>query len=345
MPIIFRCAGCGSLNRVGDDVAGKAVRCGKCQAVLTAPAAGTPAPAAPEPPPAPVAEEKVARESAAPTKTSRPREADEDDEPRPRRRETDEDDEPRPRRRKDRDDEDEDEPRSRRRKDKEDEAEDLPRPRNLLKARQRKKSRVGLILALVGVGLLSFGGLCAGVIWHVWDQARSQIAQAVGDSIYEGGGPEAKSLPALEDIRDGKFAKPPRATTPTTYFRMVSSKGDYIGQGKTYSYAAHDMKVRTKAHVLEVEVGPWQADFWGADKQVFKPGEYPDARRMGEGVDPGIDVHGEGRGCNQTKGKFIVWELAIVGDQVVRLAIDFVQHCEGNGPPLYGRIRFNSSFE
>ena len=40
----------------------------------------------------------------------------------------------------------------------------------------------------------------------------------------------------------------------------------------------------------------------------------------------------------------MVWELEVRGDQVVRLAIDFVQHGEKTGPPLYGVIRFNSSF-
>jgi predicted Zn finger-like uncharacterized protein len=329
MPIVFRCPGCGSLNRVGDEMAGKAVRCGKCPTVLTVPAAGAPAPPEPEPPPAPVPEAEDVREPVAPPKRSRRREDDEDDEPRRRKGRDDEDDESRPRRRK-KEREDEDEP------------QDLPRPRNLLKTRQRKRSRVGLILALVGVGLLSACGVCAGVSWYIWDQVRSQIA---GESIYEGGGPEAKELPPLEDIRDGKFTRPPRSTTGAYYFRMASSKGDFIGGGKSYSFAPHDIKVRKTARGVEIDAGPWQADFYAADNQIFKPGEYPDARRIGEGVAPGIDVHGEGRGCNQTKGKFIVWELAVVNDQVVRLAIDFVQHCEGKGPPLYGRIRINSTFQ
>jgi hypothetical protein len=318
MAIIFRCANCNTVNKVADEVAGKAVRCGKCQAVLKVPAAGTSAasPPAPTPPAAPAVEEETQRGSLTPAESSR-------------RRDDGEEEKPRPRRRKNREAEDENE------------GQDLPRPRNLLKARQRKKSRLGLILTLVGVGVLAGCGLCGGIGWYFY----SKVNQVVGEgAVYDGGGPEAKTLPPLEDIRDGKFTRPPRTTAPTTYFHMVSTKGDYIGQGKSFSYSVNEVTARKIPHGVEVNAGPWEADFYGAGTQMLPPGEYADAHRTSPGDAPGIDVHGDGRGCNQTAGKFIVWELAVVGDQVVRLAIDFVQQCEGKGPPLYGRIRFNSTF-
>jgi hypothetical protein len=322
MPIVFRCPGCSSLNKVGDEAAGKAVRCGKCQAVLTVPAAPTPAEAAPAPaipepaPPAPVVKKEIPQVTPGPPKTARRREDDTEDAPRPRRR---------------------------RDKADEEEGQELPRPRNLLKARQNKKSRVGLVIALTGVGLLAGCGLCSGIGWYFYSQFYSQVAGA--DAIYDGGGPEAKTLPPLEDVRDGKFTRPPRATTPTSYFRMVSSKGDYIGGGKTYSISGNEVTVRKSAHGLTVGAGEWHADFYGAGTQLLKPGEYPNAHRTSNGDAPGIDVNGQGRGCNQTSGKFIIWEMGIVGDQVISLAIDFLQQCEGNGPPLYGRVRYNSTFQ
>ena len=52
-----------------------------------------------------------------------------------------------------------------------------------------------------------------------------------------------------------------------------------------------------------------------------------------------------GRGCNQIAGTFVVWELQLRGNEVVRLAVDFEQRCEINGPPLRGSVRLNSNFQ
>src|SRR5262249_38221536 len=41
---------------------------------------------------------------------------------------------------------------------------------------------------------------------------------------------------SLEAVRDGKFIRPSRSAAPVSYLRAVSSPGDYIGQGKSYSY-------------------------------------------------------------------------------------------------------------
>jgi hypothetical protein len=62
------------------------------------------------------------------------------------------------------------------------------------------------------------------------------------------------------------------------------------------------------------------------------------------GDSPGMEVIGNGRGANKIAGKFVVWELEVKGNEVTRLAIDFIQHSEETKPPLYSMIRVNSSF-
>jgi hypothetical protein len=59
---------------------------------------------------------------------------------------------------------------------------------------------------------------------------------------------------------------------------------------------------------------------------------------------PRLEFIGNGRGANKIAGKSVVWELKVKGDEVTRLAIDFIQHSEETKPPLYRMIQVNSSF-
>jgi hypothetical protein len=150
----------------------------------------------------------------------------------------------------------------------------------------------------------------------------------------------------LDAIRDGRFAKPLRSASPISYLRAISSdKADYIGQGKTYSYGGDELVVRRDARGVRIMVGGWDINFGAPTGRFLQLGEYPDAKRHPfSGDSPGIEFSGNGRGCNQISGKFVVWELVTQGNEVVRLAIDFTQSCEGKMPPLYGMVRFRSSY-
>jgi hypothetical protein len=152
--------------------------------------------------------------------------------------------------------------------------------------------------------------------------------------------------PDIELLREGKFLMPPRAVIPTSYLRAVSSKGDYIGQGLKYSYTGDQMQVQRNDRGVTINVDGWNIHFGAPRGQFLAVGEYDNAKRFPFSDDaPGIEFFGKGRGGNQMAGKFVVWELEFKGNQVSRLAIDFVQRCEGTMPPLYGMIRINSSFE
>jgi hypothetical protein len=152
--------------------------------------------------------------------------------------------------------------------------------------------------------------------------------------------------PDIEALRDGKFLKPPRAVVPISYLRAISSKGDFIGQGQSYSYTGDQLSIRTNDRGVQINVDGWFINFGAPRGRFLAVGEYPDAKWYHfNGDSPGIDFSGKGRGDNRMSGKFVVWELEVQRDRVVRLALDFVQRCEEKQPPLYGMIRFNSNFE
>jgi len=77
----------------------------------------------------------------------------------------------------------------------------------------------------------------------------------------------------------------------------------------------------------------------------FAKGQYVNAQRTAFSgpMNAGIDVYGDGRGCNTDTGQFLVSDFALAQDgTVARFAIDFEQHCEGAIAALYGSVRYNS---
>jgi len=79
---------------------------------------------------------------------------------------------------------------------------------------------------------------------------------------------------------------------------------------------------------------------------MLKVGEYLDAKIYPDnGKAPGLEFKGMNRDSAKIAGKFVVWELEVKQGVVTKLAVDFIQHSEETGPPLYGVVRINSSFK
>src|SRR5262249_13567704 len=154
--------------------------------------------------------------------------------------------------------------------------------------------------------------------------------------------------PTLEALAEGKFVKPVRSGAPVSFLNVISSKGDYIGQGKSYSYAGNDLTAQTNPRGVTINVGDFgnlTLHFGGPRNRFLEVREFDAAKRLPSSGDAqGIEFYGNGRGANMIAGKFVVWEIEVKGNQVVRLAIDFIQRCEEKMPPLYGSLRINSSF-
>ena len=77
----------------------------------------------------------------------------------------------------------------------------------------------------------------------------------------------------------------------------------------------------------------WEADFTTGTSDSLQPGPYTGATRAGFGGGPGLDISGNGRGCNTLTGQFTVLEIdASPGDPA----------SGDNGPILHS---FTATFE
>lgn len=152
-------------------------------------------------------------------------------------------------------------------------------------------------------------------------------------------------------------------TAPTTHtdFRLTfdSQRGDYIGQGRQFTlgpgdgtlqvyYPAQDVKPISAIEVHftgRVSTNFWSLEFMGPNSTRISPGVYEHVLRIPfNSTAPGLSVGGDGRGCNELTGRFVVLE-AVFGSKgdVQRLAIDYEQHCEGNAAALFGSVRISST--
>jgi hypothetical protein len=146
-------------------------------------------------------------------------------------------------------------------------------------------------------------------------------------------------------------------TTALVYF---SHPGDYIGggvnrqlhagqDGVTISASRHGQGNRGVYFGIRVgNFTEWWDLYLGPPPAAGVPlavGSYENAVRYTSagGLSPGLDLGGNGRGCNTIRGRFDVLEaIYAVDGSVQRFAADFVQHCEGGLRALFGQIRFNS---
>lgn len=138
--------------------------------------------------------------------------------------------------------------------------------------------------------------------------------------------------------------------------QIVSEPGDFVGGGQTL------MQDVDSAHLVTfpidgLSIGNFPTtdseSFWTLTLTSPKPstrltvGCYEHARRdvLFEFARPGLDFGFDHRGCNQTLGRYRIRELVAneSTQQIERLAVDFVQHCEGAAPALFGKLRVNSS--
>lgn len=141
--------------------------------------------------------------------------------------------------------------------------------------------------------------------------------------------------------------------TPQTFISLTSQPGDYIGQGisQTFTPADGTFSVSNSRNTASISFHTadysqfWDLNFGTPTSVAFGRGEFDGAQRtpFRSPTRPGIDVWGDGRGCNTDSGRFLVSDFALNTDgTIARLALDFEQHCEGATPALYGSVRYNS---
>lgn len=138
----------------------------------------------------------------------------------------------------------------------------------------------------------------------------------------------------------------------TTRWHMVSDQGDWIGQGKTWDYTPADgdlIAASGSRQYLGFGVSGADGTYFGAtfvpaQGDIIAPGTYTKATRYPfNGTGPGMDVSGDGRGCNTLTGSFTVNSATFTGDGSMRTAsVTFEQHCEGGTPALRGTLEFRA---
>jgi hypothetical protein len=140
-----------------------------------------------------------------------------------------------------------------------------------------------------------------------------------------------------------------------TFLYMYSEPGDYIGQGVEQLYTSEDSRFTAtmvpgggsfNASVIQGNYDHWwYVDMAAPSGQPLVVGSYTGAERASfRSPDaPGLDVTGDGRGCNTLTGQFDVTEVSFASTgELLTFDATFEQHCEGFEPALFGRIRIEN---
>ncbi len=143
-------------------------------------------------------------------------------------------------------------------------------------------------------------------------------------------------------------------TAATGSLSFSGDSGDFISQGKSYSYStgkgdALNISSSTGSTV-SISVNAYNGDWWTLDfdapgtSAVLVPGTYAAAHRYPfNGTGPGLSLSGDGRGCNELTGSFTIIK-AVFGPQGYVQTFDatFEQHCEGGNPAARGSVHISN---
>ena len=95
------------------------------------------------------------------------------------------------------------------------------------------------------------------------------------------------------------------------------------------------------------EYGTWNASFGAPLGTELAPGTYTGAVRTmsRDSSQPGLDVSGNGEGCNTLTGEFVIHEIEWDVGVLYSLSASFRQRCDGNPArgDTYGEVRFNAT--
>lgn len=148
----------------------------------------------------------------------------------------------------------------------------------------------------------------------------------------------------------GSLLATPVTSSAMTAIVFESDPGDYIGGGIPYQFDPSVGTVSVTSQfgggVVDVSVDGWVMRFDPPGEMTpLTVGTYLGASRYPfNGSRPGLDVFGQGRGCDEVTGQFTVLEIVTSLDgSITSFAADFEQHCQGQPPALYGYVRVSSA--
>jgi hypothetical protein len=145
-----------------------------------------------------------------------------------------------------------------------------------------------------------------------------------------------------------------KAHAQVTSLTLNSDPGDFVGQGQFLfftpadgSFSAHQNFDQGASFTFNTPSFNqfWSLDFAAPNNQLLTVGTYTGATRFPfqASTVPGLDVTGDGRGCNTSTGSFQVLEASYgAGSTINSFDAIFEQHCEGAVPALRGEIRYDA---
>jgi hypothetical protein len=138
---------------------------------------------------------------------------------------------------------------------------------------------------------------------------------------------------------------------PLTTFTMFSDSGDYIGGGVSREFDSTNGSISGSATASDISMqanggtsgSSFNITIAPPAGQNFATGYYTKAQRtpFRSAGHPGVDISGDGRGCNTDAGSFEVRDLGLSGTTITRLDLLYEQHCEGGTAALFGELRIN----
>ncbi len=143
--------------------------------------------------------------------------------------------------------------------------------------------------------------------------------------------------------------QPAPGSTPSTgnYVYLQSDAGDWIGQGLTYTFTPDTtlFDVYTNVGYFGLTIGnrEWYGDFQAMYTLTeLQPGYYGNLGRFPfqNPATGGLSWWGDGRGCNEISGWFVVDSVSYNGINLKSIDLRFEQHCDGSGPALHGQIHW-----
>lgn len=105
-----------------------------------------------------------------------------------------------------------------------------------------------------------------------------------------------------------------------TFLYFNSQLGDYIGGGKEQSWSTTDGEFTASKNfsngvIVNFNGGMswWALNFAAPNNEILKPGPYENAARhpFQSPTQPGLDISGSGRGCNELTGRFDILEIEL----------------------------------
>jgi hypothetical protein len=132
--------------------------------------------------------------------------------------------------------------------------------------------------------------------------------------------------------------------------KLTSEVGDYVGGGNTYSYSQADTVLKMTATGGQLTVGVLGNQQWLGNFKLptsyteVAVGVYDGLRRWPVHVPSigGLLWEGEGRACSEVTGSFTVKKAVYDGPDLMEVALEFVQYCDGRSAALRGEIYWNA---